>query len=111
MVHWQANLPAPFVPDYLEDAAPSAVKISDTLRLQCRPGPRLLAGQERKNKTRREKLSPRIMMQERDEKLFLYVASHQAQTCQDPAEQHYSCTTVRDSTESSGRRDATVTVR
>jgi len=45
------------------------------------------------------------MMQERVMKLSLEIASHQAQTCQGPAEQHCGCAIVRNSHECSANSD------
>src|SRR5205823_10800130 len=46
-------------------------------------------------KTRRGKPSPRIMMQERGEKLSLQVVPHQAETREGSAKQHYGGAIVR----------------
>jgi hypothetical protein len=51
----------------------------------------------RAKKTRRGKPSPRIMMQERDEKLSLQIVPHQAETSHRSAEQHHRGTIVGDS--------------
>src|SRR5262249_25458077 len=64
-----SELTGSFLVDYLADTAPSAVKITNIkLRYNVALGPPMSACRSRpQNKTRRERLSPRIMMQERDE--------------------------------------------